>query len=325
MIISNETLQQLRDIPIRSVGSRLGLTTHHGRCLCPFHADRNPSASYARNGNYLHCFSCGTTADTIALTQKVLGVGFKEACEWLMKEQGQIIEQHPPRVETIRNYPPDLDYLRCLMRTPYLNEPARHFLFDERQYDERAVRWLGISSISQPTPCWRYGRPFFDANSLLFPFKNLDGEIMGCESRLINKTEGKPRFKIVPNSSVRVFNLPILKYLPPNAELWLCEGLTDVVARTGARQFSLGIQSAYSLRPDDLACLPYFVKERGVTLHCAPDNDSAGNSMYQSLQTICNRLQLPLVRHKIPDECKDFSDYYLRVKREHNNNFELPE
>lgn len=333
MLFSNETLQQLRDIPIRSVGSRLGLTVHHGRFLCPFHPDRNPSASFARNGNYVHCFSCGATADTISLTQKVLGVGFKEACEFLLKEQGTIIEQHPPQVATIKNYPPDLDFLRGLMKTPFLNASARAFLFDERQYDEQVVRWLGISSISHPTPCWRYGRPFYDAPSLLIPYKDIEGNIMNVQSRYLGYSSNScdscskkdvPRFRFPPNGSVHLFNLPVLKFLNPHDHLWICEGPSDTIGHLSAAHKCIGIPSATSVKPDDLACLPYFVRERGVTLHCAPDNDSAGNDMFLALQAACTRLQLPLVRHQIPPGYKDFSVFYGHVRSEHNNNFELP-
>ena len=331
MKMDKDTLEQLKTIPIESLGSRLGLIIHHHKCCCPFHADRNPSGSFSSRTNLFKCFSCGTTADTIALTQQVLGVGFKEACEFLMKEQGTIIEQHPPLVATIKNYPPDLDFLRGLMKTPFLNAPARAFLFDERQYDEKVISWLSISSISQPTPCWRYGRPFYDAPSLLIPYKDMEGNIMNVQSRYLGISPPKggwgvciPRFRFPPNGSVRLFNLPMLKFLNPHDDLWICEGPSDTMAHLSAAHKCIGIPSATSVKPDDLACLPYFVRERGVTLHCAPDNDSAGSKMFESLLKICTRLQLPLVRHQIPPGYKDFSDFYGRVKDEHNNNFELP-
>jgi len=323
-MIDKNTIQQLREIPIESVALWLNLNVHRHKCLCPFHADRNPSGSFSARTNRFRCFSCNATADTISLTQHVLGVGFREACELLLRQQGHIVEQHPPRVKSIKRYPPDVDFLRGLMRIPIINNEAAHFLYDERHYSPKVVKWLGLSSISQPTPCWRYGRPFYDAPSLLLPYKDMEGNIVNVQSRLLVEQEGKPRFLFPPNGSVNSFNLPILKLLAPDSELWLCEGGTDVIAHLSARHFAIGIPGAYNVKPDDLACLPYFVRERNVTLHCAADNDRAGNDMFETLSRVCTQLELPLVRHKLPTGCKDFSNFYVRNYNLHIENFHLP-
>lgn len=252
---------------------------------------------------------------------QVKGMGFKEAVEYLLKEQGRMLEAHPPQVKVVKGYPPDVEFLRGLMRVAVINEAAGRFLYDERHYDPRVVAWLGLSSISQPTPCWRNGRPFYDAPSLLIPYRDLDGNVQNVQSRHLGNGASVPRFRFPPNGSIHAFNLPILRYLKQGDELWIAEGPSDTIAHLSAGHRCIGIPSASSLKPDDLLALPYFVKERSITLHCAPDNDSAGNGLYEKLSAACQRLEMPLTRHQIPTGYKDFSDYYAAVRGQHNNDF----
>ncbi len=77
----------------------------------------------------------------------------------------------------------DIGWLTGLIQPKVLNEEARRFLYAERHLDERVIAWCGISSINRPTPCWRYGKPFYDAPSLLIPYYDMDGRLMSVQSR----------------------------------------------------------------------------------------------------------------------------------------------
>ena len=49
----------------------------------------------------------------------------------------------------------------------------------------------------------------------------------------------------------------------------------------------------------------------GVGFHMYPDNDVPGERLFLQLQQV-----LPgLVRHQLPPGCKDYSDYYLRLRQ----------
>lgn len=76
-------LQKLRDLPIEEVAERLGLQVVRHKCLCPFHDDHHASLSFNLRRNTFRCWSCGASGDTIALTERVLNIGFKEAIESL--------------------------------------------------------------------------------------------------------------------------------------------------------------------------------------------------------------------------------------------------
>ena len=299
-------IDKLRSLPIESVAERLGLTVTKHKAICPFHQDAHPSLSFRVSTNSFKCFVCGAHGGVIDLAMHMLGKNFIETCEWLANENCIIIEKYPPAVKQIRKYPPDVQFLSGLVARPTLNEVARCFLFDQRHYNPKVIEWLGISSISQPAPCWRYGKPFYDAPSLLFPYKDIDGNVLNVQSRYLEHESDKPRFRFPANSSIHIFNLPILRYLKPNEPLFISEGITDCIAHLSSGHKAVAIPSATLLKPEDLEPL------RGRELHVFPDNDPAGERMYQQLVGVATSIDSCLIRHLLPEGCKDFSDYYLK-------------
>ncbi len=68
--ITDEMIENARNYPIKEIID----VNERGYAICPFHNDTNPSA-YCKN-NYLHCFSCDETADTIKLYQQLYNTNF---------------------------------------------------------------------------------------------------------------------------------------------------------------------------------------------------------------------------------------------------------
>ena len=83
MILDNHQLQQLRDLPIEEVASRLGLEVTRHKALCPFHDDHHASLSFHTRRNTFRCFVCDAKGGTIDLVMQYLHKDFKEACQWL--------------------------------------------------------------------------------------------------------------------------------------------------------------------------------------------------------------------------------------------------
>jgi hypothetical protein len=50
---------------------------------CPWHEDREPSLSVDREKGLYHCFGCGESGDVVSLVEKMRGVGFRQALEYL--------------------------------------------------------------------------------------------------------------------------------------------------------------------------------------------------------------------------------------------------
>ena len=246
-----DTLRGLKSIS--QVARELGMKIDHGRTTCPWHADQHPSLVCSDRRNTCHCFACGHTADPIELVMQVRGVGFREACEWLAADHvlPDPCEAQPAPRREYRQYPPDYAWLAELVRYPYLSDEAKHFLFDVRRLDPEVIRWCGISSINTPMPCYRGGRPFYDAPSLLIPYYSMDGRrVLSVQSRYLgprrqqavvgegphagacDTREGHevPRFRFPRGCKCSIWNLPILNLLQPGECCYITEGVTDALS-----------------------------------------------------------------------------------------------
>ncbi len=344
-------IEKLRSLPIEGVAELLGMTVSHHKALCPFHSDKHPSLSFHKKSNTFKCFVCDAHGDVITLAQKVLGKSFLDTCHWLAQANGIYLKAHPRgdrpplgvhtpigvpgdlqspvkkgSTAQTRGFvipsskkPPmlDLEFLRGLVSRPTLIREAEAFLFEERRLKPEVIEWIGISSISSPAPCWRFGRRFYDAPSLLIPYRDLDGNIQNVQSRYLGYEQGKPRFRFPSGSSIHVFNLPILRHLAPGEPLYISEGVTDCLALLSAGHKAIAIPSATLLKPQDLEILKRVPAlnqaSTPLMLHIYPDQDEAGERLYRQLTGVCTQLGFALIRHQLPEGCKDFSDYYQRV------------
>ena len=79
-----------------------------------------------------------------------------------------------------------MEYLETLVKQPVINDEAAHFLYDERKIDPRVVKWCGLTSIDRPMPCWRWGKAFYDAPSLLIPYRDVDGKLLTVQERKLS-------------------------------------------------------------------------------------------------------------------------------------------
>ena len=62
-----ERVREQTDI-VQVIGERVPLDTH-GKGLCPFHEDTNPSLQVHREGQYFHCFGCGAGGDVFKFVE----------------------------------------------------------------------------------------------------------------------------------------------------------------------------------------------------------------------------------------------------------------
>lgn len=307
-------VQKLRDLPIEGVAERLGLRVSRHKSLCPFHADSHPSLTFNVRKNSYRCYVCNAYGGVIDLAMHVLNSNFLEACRWLANAHNVILtEWQPAQKQPKQMHKLDTEWLASLVKVPSLNAEARDFLFGKRHYDPAVVRWLGISSISYPTPCWRYGRPYYDAPSLLIPYRDVDGKVQNVQSRYLgsspaNGKEGVPRFRFPPGGVCPIFNLPVLKLLKAGEQLYVSEGTTDCIGLLSAGHKAIAIPSATLLNKEDMQLL----KSCGaLNLHIYPDQDRAGENLYTELLRVANQIGACVTRHPLPEGCKDFSDYWL--------------
>ena len=81
-------------INTREAAERHGVEVNrHGKALCPFHNDRNPSLFV--DDDHYYCFACGEHGDVIDFTAKLFGLKLYEAAQKLAYDFG-ITQDKPP-------------------------------------------------------------------------------------------------------------------------------------------------------------------------------------------------------------------------------------
>ena len=319
-------LQRLRDLPIEGVAERLGLQVTRHKCLCPFHEDHHPSMSFSIRKNTYRCFVCGEHGGTIDLVMKYQRLGFKEACEWLggaeavssfkfqVSSNNPVIGSAASLVEETSNLKPETfkaERFERFFERPWLNDEARRFLFDERKLDERVVRWCRLTSWKD-----RQGTPW-----LQIPYYDMEGKLIGVQNRrLRNENDNEnhepltmnhePRFRFPVGSRCGIYNLPVLKMLRPGEELWITEGCSDCWAMLSSGHKAIAIPSATLLTKENKEQLSTVTCQLSAKVNMFPDADVPGERLFLQLKEV-----LPnLVRHQLPQGCKDYSEYYVTVK-----------
>ena len=166
-MIEQHEIARLERTPIEDVAERLGLHVNRHKALCPFHDDSHPSLTFNTLTNRYRCYVCDAHGGVIDLVRQVRGCGFLDALKWLDGTSSIVTDvirrSSFPAPRKRAEIKPDLEWLSTLVQPRILNDAARHFLFEERHLDERVIAWCGLSSIAWPAPCWRYGKPFYDA------------------------------------------------------------------------------------------------------------------------------------------------------------------
>ena len=303
-------LDKIRALPIEGVADRLGLKVKKHKALCPFHADSHPSLSFHVGHNTYKCFVCDAHGGPIDLTMKLTEKPFIEACKWLADEHNVILTEWKPAEKPKKEFPPDVEYLNRLVQHPVLNTEAREFLFRERRIHPSVVRWLGITSISVATPCWRHGKPYYDAPSLLFPYRDRNGRLMNVQSRYLGREAGIPRFRFPSRSECRIYGLPVVERLKTGEGLWLSEGVTDCLALLSSGRKAIAIPGATLLKPEDVKLLASLREEKKTVFHIYPDKDEAGERLYRQLLQAANENGACLIRDELPEGYKDFGQWW---------------
>ena len=289
-------LQKLRDLPIEGVAERLGLRVTRHKALCPFHDDHHASMSFKVSKNTCRCFVCMTQSiGPIDLVMRHLNLDFKAACRWLADENNIILEEWKPQPSDISHQTSfDASRYARYFDHPFLNEPARKFLFDERRLDPRVVRWCRLTSWTD-----KQGTPW-----LQIPYYDRSGRLTGVQNR--NLIRGAlPRFRFPSGSKCGIYNLPVLNLLKPGEPLFITEGSSDCWAMLSAGHKAIAIPSATLLTRQDIEMLSSLPSGGGY--HMFPDRDAPGERLFLQLQKVLPTLQ----HHQLPPDCKDFSDYYL--------------
>ena len=169
------TLTELKNnVDIIEIAKELGLQPNkNGKCLCPFHDDKNPSLQFSKTKQIVTCFSsnCFTgTMDVIELVKKYKGWELPEAVKWLQSKTA-----HYSITDTTKSIKEDYQTLYKKLR-PKLGQSnkAREYL-QQRHLDYKKLE-TGFNNGKE------YNQLKY---CIVFPLKNKNNEIVSLYGRSI--------------------------------------------------------------------------------------------------------------------------------------------
>lgn len=250
-MINKFDIQKLRELDILQVADLLGMGLRNKRALCIHHDDHHPSLAFNVRKNTCHCYSCGFSADTIALVRERLNLGFSEACRWLAdhfdvyiadehrdthrKDVKKAVTASDRRMASLRahfaethvshGHPSsvyvapsavDVEFYQQMFRQMHLSESGQRFLFEERLLSPEALKVCQIVSTEQSVCMARVGRGVFDGPSLIFPYFDQEGRLVSVQSRYLGKPKSESSFDMekVSIDEAKPKEIPRFKFAP---------------------------------------------------------------------------------------------------------------
>ena len=250
-MINKFDIQKLRELDILQVADLLGMGLRNKRALCIHHDDHHPSLAFNVKKNTCHCYSCGFSADTIALVRERLNLGFSEACRWLADHfdvyiadekygnsaryadkcaDKKVLTASDRRLASLRAHfaethvshgyvapsSVDVEFYQQMFRQMHLSESGRRFLFEERLLSSEALKVCQIVSTEQSVCMARVGRGVFDGPSLIFPYFDQEGRLVSVQSRYLGKpkSESSSDMDKVSFDEVKPKEIPRFKFAP---------------------------------------------------------------------------------------------------------------
>lgn len=225
-MIQKYDIQKLRELDILQVADLLGMGLRNKRALCIHHDDHHPSLAFNVKKNTCHCYSCGFSADTIALVRERLNLGFSEACRWLADHfdvyiadekygnsaryadkcaDKKVLTASDRRMASLRAHfaethvshghiassSVDVEFYQQMFRQMHLSESGQRFLFEDRLLSPEALKVCQIVSTEQSVCMARVGRGVFDGPSLIFPYFDQEGRLVSVQSRYLGKKKSE--------------------------------------------------------------------------------------------------------------------------------------
>ena len=239
--------------------------------LCPFHQEKSPSFSVSETKQFYHCFGCGAHGSAISFLMEYAGLTFIDAIEELAKSVGLTVPQqvndavkvvdHQQTIaltqsmekimgwyqEQLKKNQRAINYLRgrglsgeiakrfCMGYAPdaWQNLDA---LFGS--YENEAIAKLlsesGMMIQGEADGAMKVKRYDRFRDRIMFPIRNLKGQVIGFGGRILDK--GEPKYLNSPETSLfkkgqTLYGLfEARKYIREKDYVLVCEGYMDVVA-----------------------------------------------------------------------------------------------
>jgi len=257
------------DVVGRHVELKKAGANHKG--LCPFHGEKSPSFNVNSVRQTYHCFGCGVHGNAIGFLMEHTGANFVEAVEDLAQQVGMVVPQDERSPEQRERAKAEKQKQQSL--TDVLARAAGYYKDQLRQSD-RAIRYLkgrGLTGqiaarfgLGYAPEGWRSlasGFPSYDdpqlvesglvitpeaepgqdakrydrfRDRIMFPIRNVQGEVIGFGGRVLDK--GEPKYLNSPETPVFVKGRELYglfegrQAIRQRGHVLVVEGYMDVVA-----------------------------------------------------------------------------------------------
>ena len=155
------------------------------------------------------------------------------------------------------------------------------------------IRWCRLTSWKD-----KQGVPW-----LQIPYYDRQGHLIGIQNRNLIKG-ATPRFRFPTGAQCGIYNLPVLNLLKPGEPLFLTEGCSDCWSMLSAGHKAIAIPSATLLSKKDIEILSTLHSQLSTVFHIFPDQDAAGEQLYNRLVEASIKYGFTLVRHQLPAGAK---------------------
>ncbi|WP_030550291.1 DNA primase [Streptomyces exfoliatus] len=270
--INDDDVKTVRDaVPIDAVVSEyLQLRNAGGgnlKGLCPFHDEKSPSFQVSPSKGLFHCFGCQEGGDTIAFVMKIDHLSFSETVERLAAKAGITLRyeeggynpghQRGERIRLVEAHKVAAQFYVDQLDSPEA-EIGRKFLA-ERGFDQSAAAHFGVGySPAGWDHLTRYlrGKGFSDKElilsglsqdgrrgpidrfrgRLMWPIKDVGGEIVGFGARKLRDDDNGPKYLNTPETPIYkksqvLYGIDLAKKdIAKVSRAVVVEGYTDVMA-----------------------------------------------------------------------------------------------
>lgn len=314
-------IETIRTIPILYIARELGIVVNRSNKAMCFggHDKKTPSLSFTPEKNLWNCFGCDLSGDGIKLVQKVLGVNFVQACDWLNSHLLGGISTQPIQRKPIckqlspSEVNPDSEIYEWLINTTELSAPARQYLTDIRGFRMETLEYFNIRSLDEPKRKLKEAQQIWGSERLvqaglvsqaeqttksvwwapiiLFPFYSCDNRVVYIQGRQIG--DKVPKYLNLKGVNTTIYNLKVVNTMKNGELLHICEGITDVLSAHEQQLKAIGILGAKGFK-DEWAQL--FIKYR---IKIIPDNDDAGRHFTERVRAAFNKIGKPVQAIKL--------------------------
>lgn len=268
--------------------------------LCPFHNEKTPSFSVARERGYFHCFGCHERGDAISFIMKIENLNYVDALKFLADKYGMTLEESYSSQESIDrrkrlyeiNSMAAKFYMKNLLTDDFPQEYMqkrglskrilnRFFLGyaknDNGLYEYLKSKGVEDSEMLELGLVSQFNNRIVDKfqDRLIFPILNNKNKVIGFGGRTL--TNNKIKYLNSPESEIfkkrnNIYGVNVLNKIRNRNKIILVEGYMDVIGL-----YNKGIDySAATLGTALTEEQARIIKRYGNEIYIAYDGDTAG-------------------------------------------------